>query len=88
MPKPYSRVRSTERHVPTPKPEVTGGVFRKVFKNPNAKHRHYPENLQCSRCGDVIPDFTPFYSKKVGGKNQRTIYYCENCVIAMFIEVR
>ena len=86
MPKPYSRVRSTERHVPIPKQEI-GGVFKKVYKNPNAKHRHYPENLQCSRCGESIPDFVDFYSKKVGGRNQKTQYFCEKCVISMFIEV-
>ena len=67
--------------------DLQGGVWKKVFKKPRTKHRPYRENVQCRKCGKRIKNYTWFYVKKAGGKNQcRTEYYCVECYEGLWHE--
>ena len=61
------------------------GVWKRVFKDPDARNRHYPKKLRCRKCRKLIPDYVWFYVRLRGGKYPRRTYYCESCYKSLWI---
>lgn len=82
-----SRIEEWKLSIPEPKPEIVelSSTWSHVFKDPSVKNRHYPEEMHCYKCGKLIPDYTWFYSKRVGNRNQKTEYYCEKCFERLWV---